>query len=165
MMSTFLLSLIFSSCATKSTAVGENPAPVSEESAVENQTNLVEGEVATERAETEPTADADGTPKYVTGKNGKQYLELKIKQVTILKKKIPKYPYKAKKEGPKESACLVKFLVNESGNTDEIEIVDCLDIFHKSVQDVRNDWNFEPFAQEGNAVPFVFTLRIRFQLQ
>jgi len=167
MMSTFLLSLIFSSCATKSTAAGENPTPIPAESSAEENTNPVESEVATETTAKEPVADSDAseTPVYVTGENGKQYLKLKMKQIKILKKKAPKYPYEARKSGPNEAACVIKFLVNESGRADEIQIVDCLDIFHKSIQDIRKDWQFEPFEQEGKATPFVFTLRIRFQLQ
>ena len=99
MISTSLLSLIFISCATKS--VGKNPASAPEESAVENQTNPVENEVATESTAAEPIAasDANDIPTYVTGENGKQYLELEMKQIKILKKPRQNTLTKTEKKG------------------------------------------------------------------
>jgi|GEM_PF-6328972 len=149
------------SCAKTSApvVVTTEVAPIAVEASAENTP-------AEASESTAPTETASGDePEYLSIENGKQYLQLSMKQITILKNKAPKYPYEARKEGPAEASCTVQFLVNESGAADEIRIVDCLEIFHNSIHSIKDDWVFQPYEQDGTAIPFVFTLKITFRLQ
>ena len=78
----------------------------------------------------------------------------------------PVYPVHAKNKGI-QGWVLVRFLVNEQGNTEEPFIVDAdpPDIFNSSVINCLAGWKFRPGTVDGVAVKVLAETEIRFELE
>ena len=144
--STLLLGLVFSFGTASSFAASDTPA-----------------------APSPAVFDSADTPRdYVTGTNGKQYLNLSREEAKRLTKfrKVTKltFPDTLRRTYPRgEWVCTVELLVNESGTVDDVHIVECPKGFHKAIKRIQK-WTLHPIEQEGSAIPFVFPVPIRWRL-
>lgn len=86
--------------------------------------------------------------------------------LTSLAKIPPIYPMRAKRLAI-EGEVTVKFLVNESGLVDHIEIINATppDVFEKSVFNCVSKWRFKPGTVEGIPVKTWAETTIRFELE
>ncbi len=62
-------------------------------------------------------------------------------------------------------ACRVRFVVDVNGVPTKTEVIACHEDHVASVQQIANEWRFEPWTVDGEAIPFVVVKEIRFSLE
>lgn len=77
---------------------------------------------------------------------------------------MPSYPDSARKQGI-EALVVVKFVVGESGDVENAEVVKGHPLFDDIVLAAVRLWTFEPATLEGKAVRMVRMVKIPFRLK
>ena len=157
--SKLLLGVVFSFWTTPSFAASDTPAAPSPA--------VFDSSDSTARVATESAAETDAKLPldYVTGQNGKQYLNRPSTtgkwQTKFRKKTKLTYPRKPPGMLPgRVQFCTLGLLVNESGTVDEIQIVDCPEVYQKSMDRIQKQWTLDPIEHEGTAIPFIYSIQV-----
>ncbi len=79
-------------------------------------------------------------------------------------KNMPAYPEEARKQGI-EALVVVKFVVGEEGQVEDVKIVKGHPLFDDVVLAAVRQWSFEPATLEGKAVRMVRMVKIPFRLK
>ena len=77
---------------------------------------------------------------------------------------MPAYPDDARKQGI-EAVIVVKFVVGDSGQVENVKIVKGHPLFDEVVLAAVRGWTFEPATLEGKAVRMARMVKIPFRLK
>jgi|GEM_PF-4138232 len=75
----------------------------------------------------------------------------------------PKYPTEATRRGLGEQVCLAKLTANKRGKPTRVEVSGCDGAFVPAVEKAMMRWRFYPYRVDGEAMPFTFTIPVRFK--
>ena len=81
-----------------------------------------------------------------------------------MSKAMPAYPDEARKQGI-EAVVVVKFIVGENGQVEDIKIVKGHPLFDAAVLEVVRGWTFQPATLEGKVVRMARMVKIPFRLK
>jgi periplasmic protein TonB len=115
------------------------------------------GGVAAKPVETAPPAPPPPPPPIL------QIAEVSTPPVPLAKA-MPAYPDDARKQGI-EAVVVVKFVVGDSGQVEDVKIVKGHPLFDDVVLAAVRGWTFEPATLEGKAVRMARMVKIPFRLK
>ena len=87
-------------------------------------------------------------------------------QPKILKQKEPRLPNRRNRNYPLNGSAIVRLLVNEQGNPEQIQCVQATNFdFAVSAERCVSGWKFEPGMQNGQKVKSTFEVELSFDTQ
>lgn len=115
------------------------------------------GGLAPKPVETAPPAPPPPPPPVM------QIAEVSTPPIAVVKT-MPAYPDDARKQGI-EAVVVVKFVVNESGQVEDVKILKGHPLFDEVVLAAVKGWTFQPATLDGNPVRMARMVKIPFRLK
>lgn len=86
-------------------------------------------------------------------------------EVKVRKRVAPEFPEAARQLGLDEARCRVRFVVDERGAPEQVEVSGCPAAFAPSAREAAWQWRFIPMRENGVAVKATFELSILYRLK
>ncbi len=86
-------------------------------------------------------------------------------EVTVRRRVAPEFPEAARQLGLNEAKCRVRFVVDERGDPEEVNVTGCPEAFAPSAREAAWKWRFMPMRENGVAVKATFELSIIYRLK
>ena len=93
--------------------------------------------------------------------NVEDYTEIPFSKVKITNTAYPRKSIEMENLQLKQSLCNIRFFVDESGNTTDLDLSECPLFFHSAAKEVGPHWRFQPTLNEaGEAIKITTVLKI-----